>query len=88
MRRQAEAVERFARLEDTTIPDWVDFKGVMGLSTEVSERLMRGAAAVAGAGGADAGNHARGNLDPGGPYQEPARPQRPRDLSASVRRFT
>ena len=34
-----EAVERFARLEDTAIPDWVDFKGVMGLSTEVSERL-------------------------------------------------
>ncbi len=39
VRRQAEAVERFARLEDTTIPGWVDFKGVMGLSTEVSERL-------------------------------------------------
>ena len=39
VRRQADAVERFSRLEDTTIPDWVDFKGVMGLSTEVSERL-------------------------------------------------
>ena len=39
VRRQAEAVERFSRLEDTAIPDWVDFKGVMGLSTEVSERL-------------------------------------------------
>jgi tRNA uridine 5-carboxymethylaminomethyl modification enzyme len=39
VRRQADAVERFARLEDTAIPDWVDFKGVMGLSTEVSERL-------------------------------------------------
>jgi tRNA uridine 5-carboxymethylaminomethyl modification enzyme len=39
VRRQVEAVERFARIEDTTIPDWVDFKGVMGLSTEVSERL-------------------------------------------------
>jgi tRNA uridine 5-carboxymethylaminomethyl modification enzyme len=39
VRRQVEAVERFARLEDTTIPDWVDFKRVMGLSTEVSERL-------------------------------------------------
>ena len=39
VRRQADAVERFARLEDTTIPDWVDFKGVMGLSTEVCERL-------------------------------------------------
>jgi len=39
VRRQAEAVERFSRLEDTAIPEWVDFKGVMGLSTEVSERL-------------------------------------------------
>jgi tRNA uridine 5-carboxymethylaminomethyl modification enzyme len=39
VRRQVEAVERFARIEDTTIPDWVDFKGVMGLSNEVSERL-------------------------------------------------
>ncbi len=39
VRRQADAVERFARLEDTTIPDWVDFKAVMGLSTEVCERL-------------------------------------------------
>jgi tRNA uridine 5-carboxymethylaminomethyl modification enzyme len=39
VRRQADAVERFARLEDTAIPDWVDFKGVMGLSTEVRERL-------------------------------------------------
>ena len=81
MRRQAEAVERFARLEDTPIPEWVDFKGVMGLSTEVRERLCCRAAAFAGAGGADAGNHAGGNLDPGGPYQKPARAQRPRDLS-------
>ncbi len=39
VRRQAEAIERFARLEDTMIPEWLDFKGVMGLSTEVSERL-------------------------------------------------
>ncbi len=39
VRRQADAVERFSRLEHTAIPDWVDFKGVMGLSTEVSERL-------------------------------------------------
>jgi len=39
VRRQADAVERFSRLEDTAIPDWVDFKGVTGLSTEVSERL-------------------------------------------------
>ncbi len=39
VRRQGDAVERFSRLEDTTIPDWVDFNAVMGLSTEVSERL-------------------------------------------------
>ena len=39
VRRQADAVARFSRLEDAAIPDWVDFKGVMGLSTEVSERL-------------------------------------------------
>jgi tRNA uridine 5-carboxymethylaminomethyl modification enzyme len=39
VRRQVETVERLSRLEDATIPEWVDFKGVMGLSTEVSERL-------------------------------------------------
>lgn len=39
VRRQAEAVERFKRLEDTTIPEWVDFRAVTGLSTEVKERL-------------------------------------------------
>ncbi len=41
VRRQAETVERFKRLEDTAIPDWLDFSGVTGLSTEVSERLTR-----------------------------------------------
>jgi tRNA uridine 5-carboxymethylaminomethyl modification enzyme len=39
VKRQAEAVERFKRLEDTVIPDWVDFHGVGGLSNEVRERL-------------------------------------------------
>ncbi|HEY6395055.1 MAG TPA: FAD-dependent oxidoreductase, partial [Candidatus Binataceae bacterium] len=39
VRRQSEAVERFKRLEDTAIPDWVDFHNVTGLSTEVRERL-------------------------------------------------
>ncbi|MGO9602360.1 MAG: tRNA uridine-5-carboxymethylaminomethyl(34) synthesis enzyme MnmG [Candidatus Binataceae bacterium] len=39
VRRQAEAIERFKRLEDASIPDWVDFHGVRGLSTEVRERL-------------------------------------------------
>jgi len=41
VRRQAEAIERFKRLEDTIIPDWLDFTGVRGLSTEVRERLTR-----------------------------------------------
>ena len=39
VRRQTEAIERFQRLEATAIPDWVDFRGVRGLSTEVRERL-------------------------------------------------
>ena len=39
VKRQTEAIERFRRLEDTTIPEWVDFHRVQGLSTEVRERL-------------------------------------------------
>jgi tRNA uridine 5-carboxymethylaminomethyl modification enzyme len=39
VRRQAEAVERMKRLEQTAIPDWLDFQAVPGLSTEVRERL-------------------------------------------------
>ncbi len=39
VRRQSEAIERFKRLEETIIPEWVDFHGVRGLSTEVRERL-------------------------------------------------
>ena len=39
VRRQNEAVERFKRLEDAAIPEWVDFQAVPGLSTEVRERL-------------------------------------------------
>jgi tRNA uridine 5-carboxymethylaminomethyl modification enzyme len=41
VRRQAEAVERLKRLEDVAIPEWVDYAGVSGLSTEVRERLTR-----------------------------------------------
>lgn len=41
VKRQAEAVERFKRLEDTAIPEWLDFQAVRGLSTEVKERLTR-----------------------------------------------
>ncbi len=39
VRRQTEAIERFKRLEETAIPEWVDFRSVRGLSTEVRERL-------------------------------------------------
>jgi tRNA uridine 5-carboxymethylaminomethyl modification enzyme len=39
VRRQAEAVERIRRLDETIIPGWVDYRTVPGLSTEVRERL-------------------------------------------------
>jgi tRNA uridine 5-carboxymethylaminomethyl modification enzyme len=39
VKRQTEAIERFRRLEDAPIPEWVDFGSVTGLSTEVKERL-------------------------------------------------
>src|SRR5579863_1325658 len=39
VRRQAEAIERFRRLEDTVIPASLDFHKVGGLSTEARERL-------------------------------------------------
>jgi len=39
VKRQAEMVDRFKRLEDAVIPDWVDYSAVSGLSTEVRERL-------------------------------------------------
>jgi tRNA uridine 5-carboxymethylaminomethyl modification enzyme len=39
VRRQAEMVDRFKRLEEAAIPDWVDYSAVSGLSTEVRERL-------------------------------------------------
>jgi tRNA uridine 5-carboxymethylaminomethyl modification enzyme len=39
VRRQSEAVERGRRMEQTTIPEWVDFRAVPGLSTEARERL-------------------------------------------------
>lgn len=41
VRRQMEAVERFKRLENSAIPEWVDFHAVRGLSTEVRERLSK-----------------------------------------------
>ena len=39
VKRQTETIERFRRLEDAPIPEWVDFSAVNGLSTEVKERL-------------------------------------------------
>jgi tRNA uridine 5-carboxymethylaminomethyl modification enzyme len=39
IRRQADTVERFKRLEDTTIPEALDYAAVRGLSTEARERL-------------------------------------------------
>jgi tRNA uridine 5-carboxymethylaminomethyl modification enzyme len=39
VRRQAEAVERVRRLDQTAIPSWLDYGSVPGLSTEVRERL-------------------------------------------------
>ena len=39
VKRQTETIERFHRLEEAPIPEWVDFSAVVGLSTEVKERL-------------------------------------------------
>ena len=39
VRRQAEAVERSRRLDETVIPPWLDYATVPGLSTEARERL-------------------------------------------------
>jgi len=39
VRRQAEAVERFRRLDEALIPQWLDYATVPGLSTESRERL-------------------------------------------------
>jgi tRNA uridine 5-carboxymethylaminomethyl modification enzyme len=41
VKRQGEVVDRFQRLEQTLIPDWLDFQLVPGLSTEVRERLSQ-----------------------------------------------
>ena len=41
VRRQSESIERFKRLEEAVIPEWVDFAAVPGLSTEIRERLSR-----------------------------------------------
>jgi tRNA uridine 5-carboxymethylaminomethyl modification enzyme len=40
VRRQAEMIDRFKRLEDAVIPSWVNYAAVSGLSTEIRERLL------------------------------------------------
>jgi tRNA uridine 5-carboxymethylaminomethyl modification enzyme len=39
VKRQTEAIDRFKRLEDAVIPEWLDYGSVPGLSAEVRERL-------------------------------------------------
>jgi tRNA uridine 5-carboxymethylaminomethyl modification enzyme len=39
--RQQEQVERFKRLENLKIPEDMDFQSIIGLSTEVREKLSR-----------------------------------------------
>jgi tRNA uridine 5-carboxymethylaminomethyl modification enzyme len=39
--RQGEAIARFKRLEESLIPEAIDFASVPGLSTEVRERLIK-----------------------------------------------
>jgi tRNA uridine 5-carboxymethylaminomethyl modification enzyme len=41
VRRQTDTVERSKRLEDTLIPQWLDFRTISGLSIEVCERLSQ-----------------------------------------------
>ncbi|MGH7878734.1 MAG: tRNA uridine-5-carboxymethylaminomethyl(34) synthesis enzyme MnmG, partial [Candidatus Binataceae bacterium] len=41
VRRQTEAIARFQRLEESLIPEAIDFAAVPGLSTEARERLTR-----------------------------------------------
>ncbi len=41
IKRQMEQIERFKRLEDVSFPEVFDFNSVMGLSTEVREKLIK-----------------------------------------------
>ncbi len=69
VKRQTEAIERFRRLEEAPIPEWVDFGAVPGLSTEVRERLSKLRPQSLGSGGPDAGNNPGGGVAAGGAYQ-------------------
>jgi tRNA uridine 5-carboxymethylaminomethyl modification enzyme len=39
--RQQEQIERFKRLENLKIPEDMDFQSIIGLSTEVKEKLSK-----------------------------------------------
>lgn len=41
IKRELAKVERFKRLEEKSIPEWIDFKSIHGLSTEVKEKLSK-----------------------------------------------
>ena len=41
MKRQMEQIERFRRLEDVSFPEEFDFDSVIGLTTEVMEKLTK-----------------------------------------------
>ena len=41
VRRQMEQIERFKRLEEVNFPEDFDFQSVIGLSTEVMEKLIK-----------------------------------------------
>ena len=72
MKRQSEAIERFRRLEDAAIPEWVDFAAVTGLSTEAKERLSNLRPRSLGSGSQDARNYSGRSLAVGGAHQSAA----------------
>ena len=41
IKRQMEQIERFRRLEDVSFPEEFDFSSVIGLTTEVMEKLKK-----------------------------------------------
>ncbi len=41
IRKQQRSVERFQRLEEKKLPDWLDYESIEGLSKEAKEKLMK-----------------------------------------------
>jgi tRNA uridine 5-carboxymethylaminomethyl modification enzyme len=41
IRKQQEMVDRFLRLEEKTIPNWIDYQQMPGISTEAREKLQQ-----------------------------------------------